>query len=121
MKIIILAFVLLLSGCGVAPVIPEAPVIPVVPEKQTVQIQESLLAPCTPIVSPQAVAALGPLTQQEVVVWVQGIIGAFDACSASKASLVTTLRHAFNLATPAPMLQVPSQIPAPEPIAANKP
>lgn len=92
-------FCLLMAACAPVPVKPEQPV---VPEKASVRIQESLLAPCAPLPRPVSLRPDGSLTEGEALLWVRAMVSAYEACSDSHASLSNTIRKAFNVQTPNP-------------------
>lgn len=49
MKILLLTLVLVLTACTTAPPVPSVPDVPLVPQKQTVNIEPGLIAPCAPL------------------------------------------------------------------------
>jgi|GEM_PF-5119710 len=92
--LVVVAFAYVLTACETTPRNPEQPV---VPEKHTVRIQESLLAPCPPLPRPPAPGPSGRLQEGQVVEWVSNMVGVWEVCSVSKASLTQTIRDAFNI------------------------
>lgn len=92
--LLFIAVVVTLAACTPMPKNPEQPV---VPEKQTVRIQESLLAPCPPLPRPPKPGAGGRLTEGQIVQWISSMVSAWEVCSVSKDSLTTTIRDAFNI------------------------
>lgn len=92
--LLVIAVITILTACETAPRNPEQPV---VPEKHTVRIQESLLAPCPPLPRPPMAGPTGHIQEGQVVAWVSQMVGVWEVCSVSKASLTQTIRDAFNI------------------------
>jgi hypothetical protein len=96
----LLGLVLLLSACGTTPPKPDDTVVnPVVPQKQTVTLQQSLLAPCPPIPPFVPDKTNGSASQGYTVQWTSEALLAWQACTQTKDSLVQTIRKAFNINT----------------------
>lgn len=98
---LLLFVVLALAGCASAP--PSDKVVqPIVPAKQTVRIQESLLAECPPLPLPPAPDSTGHITEAQLVAWIKDLVNAWDVCSNMQSSLALTIRNAFNIVTDVP-------------------
>lgn len=93
----IMLFVAVVASLVACAPVPKNPEQPVVPEKQTVRIQESLLAPCPPLPRPPTPGANGRLAEGQIVQWISSMVSTWEVCSVSKDSLTNTIRDAFNI------------------------